>query len=1024
MKPLRIEMHAFGPFAGEEIVDFRKLGDSNFFLIHGPTGSGKSSILDAMCFALYGETSGDERKGQQMRSHHARTDCETRVVLDFAVGARTYRIERTPQQQRPRQRGDGPLVTVQPKATLWRTDQVSDEVLATKVNEATVAIVKLLGFDADQFRQVVVLPQGQFRRLLSAGSDDRQKILAKLFNTEPFKKIEQALKDQKRALEVKLEANKEKTKGLLDRLGVDKASEVPGVLAEEAQALEILHKEQLELARLATVAQALLEEGRAVGTKLDERKASRAQVEAVEADRERVSQVRQDLQGAHKAQQVEPALRLRDDKQVAVADAGPKVKAAKAREVNARSRADAAKATLANEEARGPERDGVASEVSRLEAMVGDVAALQAARGELDIADKAHQGHMKAFADAEKAVADAEQAREVAEAGLAQASDAVARLDGLDALSRAARKSCEEREILAKLERDHSQISKKLADIRTGIQGLVIRTQQAVVDLQVAEAQWRSGQAALLALGLKDGKPCPVCGATHHPNPAAAGTGDGEAVPGDEVLEQLRDARDKSLAALEQARQRETEHRLRCETLEAKVQEVRTGLGDASKVPIEGLKAQAIVAEKALADAQRLARSVDDRTQAVTRMRADLVLRQERRKSTDEALKGAAGVLQTARARVDERGARVPENLRGEGVLEGAIGAARGRVGALQDALKAAKNAHDLADRALTEATVDLAGTTRALDAATKALAQAQAALDDERVKAGFGDEGALKASRRIQAEMDAMEGDVRRHEQALADARGRLERAEVAAGDLVAPDLTVLGEIAREARQRQKDHDETVGRRNGLFETRRGYALELDELRAGSAAVELQYGIVGRLSEVANGTNQLNLTLERYVLAALLDEVLVAATHRLRVMSQGRYELRRVSYLEDGRRAGGLDLEVLDSHTGMARPVATLSGGEGFMASLSLALGLADVVQSQAGGIHLDAIFVDEGFGSLDGEMLDNAIQTLRDLRANGRLVGIISHVTALRDAIDVRLEVTGGHSGSSTKFVLAEYM
>lgn len=1016
MKPLRIEMHAFGPFAEKEVVDFGKLGNTTFFLIHGPTGSGKSTILDAMCFALYGETSGAERQGAQMRSHHALAECETRVVLDFAVGERRYRVERAPWQLRPRQRGQGDPVEAKPRATLWRTDQGAEEVLATKVSDVTEEIVRLLGFTADQFRQVVVLPQGQFRKLLSAGSQERQEILAQLFSTEAFRRIESVLKERTRELLQALRANETQRKGLLERIGGVAEAEVPGVVAQGAQELAVLERELDELGRQAAAARQALSDGQKVRDQLAERDAARAQVVSVEAAREQVTQVREDLAAATRALEAEPALGLRNARGAAVERAAKELGSARDDEALVKAGLAVAKEALAGEEAREPERERAAKEIGRLEAMDEAVRTLREALALQEDAVREHRGRLDARDALSRALEDADRNREALEADLAASVDAAAREDGLRARRDAAVKDLQEHKELAAQVEARERAARNLEAQTDRVKGLEDALRRAAEALDLTDARWRTGQAAVLAQGLQEGQACPVCGATHHPAPATASAGE---VPDDAELQTLRREREEAAAALERARVDGAALHEQHKAIAEKVAAIRLRLGDLADASPDSLEVAARNAERALAEVAKRAQARERLQKAVDDARAKRVGLQEQLQQAETALQEATGVLERNRAQVDERGARVPEEMRSEGALERALQGACEGLAALREALEGARQRLGEAERKYAAARTALDGAIRTAAATEDDLSKAQAALAQAIVQAGFADEAALVAARRTGAERDAMEGEVARFDQAFANAQGRLQRAEEAARDLAPPDLPALEARVAETASAKQEHDQRVGAGRTRLQTLRAYAKELEALQAAGADGERRYGVLGRLSEVANGSNPLNLTFERYVLAALLDDVLVAATGRLLTMSQGRYELRRVEQPEDGRRAGGLGLEVLDYHTGLARPVATLSGGEGFMASLSLALGLAEVVQAQAGGMRLDAIFVDEGFGSLDPETLENAIRTLKALQVSGRLVGIISHLPALRENIDVRLEVIAGHGGSATRFV-----
>jgi len=364
--------------------------------------------------------------------------------------------------------------------------------------------------------------------------------------------------------------------------------------------------------------------------------------------------------------------------------------------------------------------------------------------------------------------------------------------------------------------------------------------------------------------------------------------------------------------------------------------------------------------------------------------------------------------------------AQVPESSRDPVALQRSLDAQRDALAARERAWQAAQAAERAAAERVAATGAADQSAQAAVTHADERAQRAQEAFDAALAQAGFADGTTYAQARLSSADMSILEASLREFDLALAAANDRRQRAEAAAQGLAAPDLDTLKSAvhaaagALEAVVRQQAD---LARAAAML---RQCRTKLDELAAQGRDIEARFAVLGRLSEVANGSNPRRMTFQRFVLATLLDEVLEAATHRLLRMSRGRYALMRVREALDQRSAGGLDLEVFDHDTGSARPANTLSGGEGFLASLSLALGLADVVQSRAGGIQLDTLFVDEGFGTLDPESLDFAIRTLLDLQQAGRLVGIISHVSELRERIDVRLEIRPGTAGSRVQMRL----
>ncbi|MBA4742861.1 MAG: SMC family ATPase [Azoarcus sp.] len=903
MKPLALTMQAFGPFAARERVDFTRLGDRALFLIHGPTGAGKTTLLDAMCFALYGDTSGGERDARAMRSDHAQVELETEVELEFALGMERYRVTRKPAQQRPRRRGDG-WTEAKAEAQLDRLAGADWKSLATQPGKVTEAVRGLLGFDSAQFRQVIVLPQGRFRELLTAGSGEREEILEALFRTRICGELTDALKERAHALEAAGRELRVRREALLQHADCESVAALKERRAQLAGEVERRGEEEKVARERDAAARQAFERARA----------------AVQAERERLDA----------AQRLQEAVR----KSEAVAQ-----------------RQAQADARLATENVRAPEREALAKRLNELEALLPAVTDLAQALARRDAAVKrrdaagveCERGETR-LAAARKTLQERRDERERVQALAARAEVLAHRLkDAQAARERQAR--------LVKLRKDLADAEARLSEAARAVTAADVALADAQRRQDDIEHAWSAAQAGLIAAGLQAGTPCPVCGSAEHPAPARAGTD----VVSEAALREVREAVRKASAAREAALSRRHDADKQAENLRATAGELER---DASEAPDPAaLQTELKAAQSA---AQRLA-EIDRELPA-----CELAIRE-----ADETIRLAESARQTAegeRTRADTEAGllqrKLPQGLASVAALEAEIARLRAEHKTLDDALAQAVCTAQ-------EAANELAAARSAEQAAEQALQRATQAAQAVAVEGGAPDLPAFEAAARASGE--ACEAALL----ATRDAGGRVEAA-----------------------------DKTLR--------------ALDDLAAQAGELERQYSVVGRLAEVALGRNRFNMTFQRFVLATLLDEVLEAASVRLLRMSRSRFELRRVLGVVDGRSAGGLDLEVFDHYTGSSRPASTLSGGEGFLAALSLALGLADVVQSRAGGIQMETLFIDEGFGTLDPEALDFALSTLIDLQQTGRLVGVISHVAELRERMDVRMEVVAGAAGSRVRLRL----
>ncbi len=877
MRPLRLVLQAFGPYAGCETLDFSVLTPGALFLVHGATGSGKTSILDGICYALYGESSGLERGPREMRSHHAPADLLTEVSLDFALGSRRLRVQRIPEQERPKKSGSG-TTTQKADATLYRLDDQGQEaeVLATGSSGVGQEIEKLLGFAGHQFRQVVVLPQGGFRQLLSADSKDREAILERLFATQHYARIAETLKRRAQALESDARTTRSQCTTLIEPLA--RSLELPlepRPTPEQIDAGLRALRERLDVAKEraeqsdkdARRAEAEHTQAEQVQKRLDALTASRQKLEALEAHRTAFGAVRSALEAARRAEPVAVPAGLRDAARVARTRATER--AAKARTKLPELAKDLEDATARKAREDAPEaqarREQASTDVARLEALAPKVERLDGARERQ-----------------RKAAQKLQQAQEA----LQQATSEQDRLQG------------------------------ELEDLR---------------------ARHARGVAHRLAQHLTDGAPCPVCGALDHPSPAppdAASVSDAQL---DAATVALREQERRRAEAERWARERQA----------------------------DAAKAQTML-EEMLADLGELAKGADSRA------------------SLDAALAKARG----------ERDRLVADFKQA------------------QEAASKAEKDHALAKQ-------EAEGATQALKDADVELVKQEAELQQALDEAEFAGEAAWQAARLPRREAERKAQELRTYESDLAGATARHEVATREAAGLAPPDLEALRTARQQYSARARAHLEEVGTLRERLEGARTGQQRLRELEQQLEESERLYGVLGPLSTTASGANEQRISFVRFVLAALLDEVLAAASERLLRMSSTRYRLLRREEVKDHRSHSGLELDVDDAWTGEPRATTTLSGGEGFQASLALALGLADVVQRHAGGIRLDALFVDEGFGTLDPEALDHAIDTLLRLKEGGRMVGIISHVPELRERIDVRLEVTATPQGSHARFV-----
>lgn len=1003
MRPILLEIEGFGPFAAKEVVDFAKLPVGAPFTISGPTGAGKTSLLDAMCYALFDESSGNDRDGAQLRSHFAAATTPTEVRFTFLLGTDLWRVTRSPKYQRPAQRGGG-LTEQAAQVALERKQADRWSVQGRGAREVNERIEKLLGFSAGQFRQVVVLPQGQFRKLLTASSADREKILATLFGTELYQKLQEELKAVAKARLAQIANVQTRRETLLAHHNAADLEALQALVAAQGAALLNLREEQEAAEQARVAADTALKTGQDNLGKLRDAQRAAAELADWQATQPEQDARKVKLVAAERAAQVAPQVQKSSD---LAAD----------RQRLAQELVKATEHVAAAEAALQDANRGL--EAATAEA--AQMPALQQRRGVLaDLQPKVQELH-KAVAEAARAetarnaeLAKASAAQQAVDAAIEQAKRSKERADHAGQLAasydgRAARVQALQRVLqvqngLQQAERVRTDAVAHEQTARSTLQSATDNEVAALRAFEAGFARWVAGQAARLAKQLQPDQPCPVCGSTAHPKPAEPG----DAPVDDAALQRLRDAHEASRTATKRHEAALAERQRALDVAQERVQSLQSQLAGLDPALVAADQPAHLAARDALAEAETAQRQLAEHQTAAQEANAAV----ERAKIAAEQ---AVNVLETAKERAtraethrDQLLADVPEALRPAGALAQELAALDSQLQVLTTQLEAARTAQYTANAALASAKERLATTTeshqRVCDAAQAAATAAAAAL----AQAGFADavdwqQAMLDPPSRqaLQAKHQAWHDELIRREQ-------NQQTAAHTAEGLAEPDLPALKAGADEAAATYKAAAEAHGAAQTRLKDLQRTADELTRLARDSAAKEAEYVLVKNLADQCNDNK---LTLQRFVLSGLLDDVLAACNLRLHKMSRGRFALQRVGGSLDGRRAGGLDLEVNDAHTGQARPAATLSGGEGFLASLALALGLSDVVQGYQGGIRLDALFVDEGFGTLDPDALELAMGALSELvrseGGQGRLVGVISHVPELKQRLARGIEV-----------------
>jgi len=1005
MKPHQLTIEAFGPYAERVAIDFDALSGEGLFLIHGSTGSGKTFLLDAMCFALYGEVSGD-RSVKGLRSDHAGPLAVPRVELEFSAGGCRYRVQRSPAHTAAKARGQGSTEKV-PTAVLLRLVGPDSQAIASKVTEVTREVEQIVGLNAAQFRQVILLPQGRFAEVLRAKAEEREALLKTLFETvlherasdwleEQAKSARLAVLEQNRALAVlrqqaaqewqphalaeiptqdrpadlAIPADQAGLDGLLERmsrvvdasrLALEQASSV-WAAAQSRRAEVSLQAERFDRRATGRARLAELEQQTPTIEALVSQLAEATRAEAARASLEAAQQGRQEWQN-HQA----PLQRDLD-------------RAATARE-RAQALPDGALALglLQLPAAADLQRARTALAARRVELERLDKQAREAdlCRQRAEQADQQQQQAEARRQQAELQRQEQQQRRQAAEAALLAARSAADRLEGLQQAAKAAHQRANAAGELAA-----GQAAETAA--LQACQRAESQVAAAKTALQQLRQRQLSGMAARLASALAPGSPCPVCGSGHHPQPARAAAD--ALAPGD--LEAAEASEQQASTALQQAALARVALQAQNMALAQQAGEAAADAGAARASALEALQAFTNARDQA-AQRPQLEQAMAQQAEQIRQNEASLA----------EATTSSALLAQT----------RAAERQRAE-VLAAELAAELGDQIVSPRQVLAGWEPLELALAAL-------AKTAELSERLASRREQAEQRLSQDLRAAGFDDGAALAAALRSAEQRQSWSQQITAHQEALQSQRALLAAPELATVAEQRPDTAAAEAEATAADQARNTALERHSQARGSHADLSRLSDEHRRQAAALADQQQQAQCLSTIADRCNGKLAPYISLQRWVLSAYLAEICQYANQRLDMMTSGRYQLRLSDGGGRGGRQAGLGLRVLDAFTGEEREVSSLSGGETFQASLALALGVADTVQAHTGGVHLDALFVDEGFGSLDPDNLQLAMDELDRLREGGRLIGIISHVGALRERIRAGIEVIGGDQGSRVR-------
>ncbi|WP_130859900.1 AAA family ATPase [Gracilibacillus phocaeensis] len=1031
MRAIKLELTAFGPYRNKQVIDFSKLGEEPIFLITGPTGAGKTTIFDAICYSLYGKASGMDRDQEAFRSHFAEVGEPTFVQFTFQLHDSLYCVTRSPKQQKLKARGEGYTEEVA-AASLYQCNALGEWVLqSSKIKDVNEAIESMIGLDYEQFKKMIMIPQGEFRKLISENSREREEILQKIFRTHFYQQMTEAFKEKASKLSdeiAKLDWKYQQAIAKLPSEWIDQAlpADVTDQLEDRLRQLTEQKQQeehiQTELAeKLQRLQEAYYQMKQLLEVFQQYEQLQQQQAELISAQ-PTVNKHREELELAKIADQVYPleqqAKEREEERQIQYKQLQTLTQQYQQSEENYQD----VKRRYVVEKDREQERTDLQFELKKQQELLSQM-------------DRFHRLQEKL--QTSKVKLDQEE-KDSAEWG--------ERLEKLDQLRKKIYQDKDELQFikertfeLFQQQEKYKQVIQMVAEFvqkereRQELGEQVQKESQRVKELQSKqkqqeetchhiEIQQQEQLSSYLATTLTSGEACPVCGSTTHPSPAE---------PTDALV--LQDELEQAKQRLRDIQQETNQAELAVLQVEQSLknnQQQRQHMADQLEWP---------VTDRSLDDIQQHEQQLEEKRQQLNDEHKRLMAEQETittRLSAnqqevdryDEYKQQQMNIEQKHQATQQEYHQyaaeykqlqqQMPEHIDSDQAFQDKVASLEKEV---TQQIQAWENIQLELETALTDKNKKESAYHEAVKYDRQLQEKAEAAkqqFHQTLLEYGFKKQADYQEALRSSQEKVRLEEVINRHNkqkdlvqhqmQELDKQIAQKQKPDLAKADKEIQQVSAEKELANERLQHRKQQlqqlQETIGQTNQLTKEKK--------------ELEKEYLHVGELADLARGDNSARLSLERFVLATFLDEIVLQANLRLSQMTDHRFQLLRSESLAKRGAQSGLDLEVLDHYTGKQRSVKTLSGGEGFKTALSLALGMADIVQAHAGGVQLDTLFIDEGFGTLDEVSLEQAIKCLKDLQQDHRTIGVISHVAQLKEEIKAKLVIETSPSGSSAAF------
>ena len=1038
MRPIKLTISAFGPYASKQVIDFEELKGRNIFVISGKTGAGKTTIFDAISYALYGEASGESRETDSLRSHFADDNTETYVELEFELRGERYIVNRVPKQKKKRVRGDGYT-----EKTADATLILPDGKVITKVKNVTDKIIEILGITREQFKQIVMLAQGEFKKLLLADSVEREGIFRKIFNTYDFEKIQAELKDKA----ANLSKNRTKSKHEMEINLKNIKGEHDIVIDEYVDFPLVIEKLKDLLERDNNIYKTLNEEGKVVDNNLQVKNQEKAIIETnnnLIKEKEIITKALEELlskedEYKNKAKTIIDGKNAKEVKYIEDKLIETTKKLTKREEDynlslknidSLKLKQEEANKLLQIEESKECDREKLSVEINNLNKLEEKIIELDSLNNKVMHLKQSAENSKLQIINNKKETEELKKSKEEKELQLKDIATLETKKVELESDIKAKNKTLDEVRELFKVIRsfqntyiEHNNKAKEYKEFE-------VEYKKVKENYEKMDDLYKKEQAGILASKLQENEPCPVCGSTNHPNKATIK--ENLKIPTKEELKVAKENLDKlekenlekinNLTTLNSNKTtylEQVNNHLSMlsatlnidKTFNSETAKVVKNLGTELKSVIDKLKDELLKVIDKISLKEKIEKEVNLITTTINEREQSLI-------KLEESEKNYTTELTQNITKIDEYKKEIPENITDLKTLNNLIEVKTKELNISKEKLAKLRLENENLAKKLEGENSTSKEINKSIEELKLEIANNKTNFNEAIKEQGFDNIEDYENAKLKISMVESLEKEVENYNSELKLTKAKREDIVNKTKDIVFMDITTIDEEIRSIQNNKKELESKLRELHAIIVGNKTVLKNVENLNIEFKEIEEEYKVVGELADLANGKKAPYISFERYILASYFEDIIEAANIRLEKMTGDRFSLIRKTSKSKGAGQKGLELEIYDNYTDSSRDVSSLSGGESFKASLSLALGLSDIVQSNAGGVSLDTMFVDEGFGTLDPQSLDNAIDSLLELQRGGRLVGIISHVEELKERIDAKLEVTSTSKGSKVEF------